>query len=380
MNRITIAIIGAGQMAKIYAERAKELNIRTLCFAWEDGAVAKDYVDVFYNISIFDKDKILMLCEKEGIKGILYTTELTISVASFVAEKLKLYGNSYEISMKITNKFWVREKTRQIGIIKYPEYFFIPDINCVEKFLQNNVINYPVIVKPVSAGGKKGITVVYSKEYFLDSIEYAFSSITNSDGIMIEEFIDQGIEYSVESYSFNKIHNIIQITQKDSGGAPHCVELGHHQPAQISETIWKKIEDGVVELMNCLGLVFGPCHTEIKIIGENIYLIEMNGRPGGDHITFPLTELSTGYKYVTAIILGCLGIYLDPKIYKGIQKYAGIYFVTAQTKHLKPVLDTCENESWFYKKDIQTEELIEIKGNQSKKNYFIYLSDHKIIF
>ena len=43
----------------------------------------------------------------------------------------------------------------------------------------------------------------------------------------------------------------------------------------------------------------GATHTEIKIVNGDIYLIEINARPGGDHIAHPLTMLSTGYDYLT---------------------------------------------------------------------------------
>ena len=50
-----VAIIGAGPMAKIIAEKARQLGVETYCFAWEQGAVAKDAVDHFVDISIFIK-------------------------------------------------------------------------------------------------------------------------------------------------------------------------------------------------------------------------------------------------------------------------------------------------------------------------------------
>ncbi|MCK9181385.1 MAG: ATP-grasp domain-containing protein [Fibrobacteraceae bacterium] len=372
---IKIAIIGAGAMAKIFATRAKELNIETLCFAWEQGAIAKDSVDHFFNISIFEKDKITEICKKEQISGVLATTELTISIASYISNKLNLNGNLLQVAENITNKNWVREKAKSISIIKHPEHQWIyPDTNFADIHLKQ----YPVIVKPASGGGKKGITVVNSAKELEQALTYAKTSVKNDDGILIERFLDQGTEYSVESLSFEKKHFIIQITQKDSSGSPHCVELGHHQPANINSTIWQKVVAGIEELLTTLGIENGPCHTEIKIIDSKIYLIELNARPGGDHIAYPLTELSTGYKYITGIILASCGIFYDPKIYLGKKMCAGVYFVSKQTSHLQKTFDHCEQEPWCYKKNKVSEELQEITHNDGNNiNYFIYCADKK---
>ena len=66
----TIAIIGASYLQRPLVERAKEMGLRTICFAWEEGAVCKDLCDVFYPISITEKEQILRICRDEHIDGI----------------------------------------------------------------------------------------------------------------------------------------------------------------------------------------------------------------------------------------------------------------------------------------------------------------------
>lgn len=55
--------------------------------------------------------------------------------------------------------------------------------------------------------------------------------------IIIEGFLEGGKEYSVESLSYHGRHQVIQITEKITSGPPHCVELGHMQPALLSESL-----------------------------------------------------------------------------------------------------------------------------------------------
>jgi hypothetical protein len=132
-------------------------------------------------------------------------------------------------------------------------------------------------------------------------------------------------------------------------------------------------------MLDCVGIENGPCHTEIKIIDGDIYLIEINARPGGDCITYPLTELSTGYKFLTGIILAACNVFYDPSVYKSTPKYAGIYFISKQTAHLKPLFDKCDGKPWLYQKNFVSEELQEITHNDATHlNSLIYYADKKI--
>ncbi|SHK68879.1 ATP-grasp domain-containing protein [Fibrobacter sp. UWH5] len=373
---LTIAIIGAGVMAKILATRAKELNVKTLCFAWAKGAIAKDSVDEFHDIDIFDTNRIIDICKEKNVDGVLATTELTVKIASIVANALGLNTSPLEVMGNITNKSWVRNKGKNFKFIKQPFYKEVTNLDEVIK-----VESFPVIVKPASYGGKRGITVVFSEDEFQGAINYAKETIgtRNKDGIIIEQFLDKGQEYSVESLSFRKKHFVIQVTQKDSSGAPHCVELGHHQPAALTAEMRKKVETAIKDMLECVGIENGPCHTEIKIIDGEIYLIEINARPGGDCITYPLTELSTGYKFLTGIILAACNVFYDPEFYHSEQKFAGIYFISKQTAHLKPLFDNCDGKPWLYQKNFVSEELQEITHNDATHlNSLIYYADKKI--
>lgn len=365
-----LAIIGTGYMAGILGERAKKLGIETHCFSIDENSVAAKVCDFFHNVDILDLEKLVDVCKNIKINGVVATTELTILPAAYVAEQLGLNGNRLEVAKNITNKYWVREKIRNIEGLAQPIFNKVSDISSIPK-----TIKFPVIVKPIAAGGKRGINVVYECENIKNAVQDAIK-ISKVNGALIEEFLDGGQEYSVESLSYNGNHYVIQVTEKDSSGAPHCVELGHHQPANLDVQLRSKVEKVICDALKATGIENGPCHTEIKIIDGNIYLIEINGRPGGDHIAFPLTELSTGYPYITGIIMASLGKLNETELQRFEKHYCGVYFVTTQTAELKHVFDTCEKENWFYKKNKVSNELMPITHNDGfNTNYFMYYSN-----
>ena len=361
----TLAIIGSGFMAKNIGEVSRKKGVKTLCFSNDENAVAKSFVDKFFLISIYEKDKIVEICKEQKVSGVIATTEITIAIAAYISDKLGLIGNSY------TNKAVVRNAIGRLSCINNPKF-----IECSGTESLPSNFNYPVIVKPTQLGGKRGITVVYRENDLKQALDYANEAISKrNQKIIIEEFLSGGKEFSVESLSYKGKHFIIQITEKLSSGPPHCVELGHMQPADISEEEVLAVKNAVSAVLSEIGFENGASHTEIKIIDEKIYLIEVNCRPGGDHIAYPLTDLSTGYSYLGGAIDIALDQF-DPKILdKSENNFAGVFFVTNQTRFLSEFFSICEKFPWIYKANKVTDYLSDITHNDGcNTNYFIYYS------
>jgi biotin carboxylase len=365
---LKIAIVGSGVIAKTIAERAKELGIESHGFSFDSNDVACSSFTIFHEIDVFNVDEIIKICQTIGICGVIATTELTIYPVAQIANALGLTGNPVGVAKDITNKAKVRRMVKDVKNLNQPKFW-----TCYGGEIPQ-ITTYPVIVKPIAAGGKRGVCVVKSQDELVQAVQVALS-FSRINGVMVEEYLVGGVEYSVESLSFNGNNYIIQITQKDTAGPPHCNELGHHQPADLSSTMSKMVESTIAEMLTTVGIVNGPCHTEIKIISGKIYLIEINARPGGDHITYPLTELSTGYPFVSGIIWIALGDFDSHKPEILERNYCGIYFVTEETYYLKTVFDECEKFPWCYKKNQVGEKPSKIVFNdEDNLNYFIYYS------
>lgn len=369
-----LAIIGGGVQAGYFGEACHRLGYEGHYFSMADGKVDEAKVDYFHEINIFDKDGIVAICKEVGIDGVVATTELTVPIAAYVADKLGTLGNPVEVANVITDKYRNRECIKNLTDLLSPKYV---EATSVQEIIDAH-IPYPIILKPVCFGGKRGISVVHSEDELPNAFEYAAKCFKAGLKTLIiaEQFLEGGMECSVESISFKGEHTIVQITQKDSSGAPHCVELGHHQPAPLSAEEWKKVVKGVSSGLTAIGVENGPCHTEIKIIDGKVYLIEFNARPGGDHIWWPLVELSTGFDIMGAVVQAAMGE-LKPINVKSLKKrYSGLYYIVEQTAKLKSIFDTCENEAWCWEKNFVTDDLYELKQNDMEHtNYMIYSSD-----
>ncbi|MBR4455203.1 MAG: ATP-grasp domain-containing protein [Solobacterium sp.] len=292
-----LAIIGASYLQMPLIEAAKDMGFQTHVFAWRAGAPGETAADVFYPISITEKEEILDVCRTIGICGICSIgSDLAMGAVSYVADALGLPANSVEAAERAMNKHAMRRAFEKGG-----------DPSARSRLVSNisdldlKSLTYPVIVKPLDRSGSRGITKLMSEEGLEEAIEYAKEQGFEKKAL-VEDYIE-GKEYSAECISYNGEHHLLAITEKFTTGAPHFIETGHLEPSDLSESMYRRVEAVVKHALDSLGLTTGASHSEFRIDDAgNIRIIEIGGRMGGDFIGSDLVKLTTGVDFVKAVI------------------------------------------------------------------------------
>ena len=342
-----LAIIGASIGQYPLCEKSKELGLETFCFAWQDGAICKNVVNHFYPISIYEMDRIVEICKTIGVDGVVSNaSDSTTEVVAYLCEKLHLNGTPYKTLVSLCDKYYVRSLAKSIKGLKSPRYY---------KFEGEDRHIYPCVVKPCKGNSKSGVSFARNESEFKDAISYASNECASD--IVVEEFVE-GKELSIESISFHGRHYVIQITDKDSSSAPHFVELGHHQPANVTTEMRCKIETVIPELLERIGYTNGASHIEVKYNGDELYLIEANLRGGGDDISNKLVFMSSGVDYLKCIIDVALNQFVEP-VRISEPFYAGIYYLTKQTSNLLPFFVNADGKEWLVEKNVFSTDLKE---------------------
>lgn len=352
-----IAVIGASSGQLPIVKKAKEKELEVHCFAWDEGAICKSYSDFFYPISIFETNQIIDICKDIGLSGVVSNaSEETALATAIVAERLGLNGTSSDTLRIIQNKKLVREITAGIEGLSSPH-----SISGSEVYRAK----FPCVVKPVKGSAKKGVTFCNSPKELEHAIEYAKQY---NDDLIAEEYIE-GEEYSVESISYHGKHHVIQITKKITSGYPHFIELEHHQPAQIPDELRERILKIIDRILSVLRYSDGASHIEIKINGDNIYLIEINPRGGGDRISDTLVGMSTDCDYLGGII----DVSLNAYVFKPVKNlsYAGILFLNKQNSRIEKYFE-CPIESWMVERHRSSSVLTTSLTNYDRNGYIIY--------
>lgn len=366
-----IAVLGANYQYLSFYKQAKALGYEIISFGRKaDDHICATLADKFYDISFTEKERILEICKQEGVQGVTsFLIESALPYVYYISRGLGVPCNSEECEALTKNKYTMREQLLKDKVS-------IPAYCAVHSADEPHNIPFPIIVKPSDSGGSRGITLVHNNSELTNAIHRALEW-SPSKTALLEQFIE-GREFSVESISFKGKHYIVQITDKETTGAPYFVELSHHQPADITEKQWSDVVNLTIQTLNSLKVEYGASHTEIKMDKDGIpYVIEMGARMGGGFIQSDLVKLSTGYDLVKGVLEVSTGIFNEPTF--GQPHKSGVYFLCEETKNrVLPYIQDSKEHDFIVDSDIYGD-TIPVKCNSDRSGYFIYQSDHKII-
>ncbi|WP_418745618.1 ATP-grasp domain-containing protein [Frisingicoccus sp.] len=364
-----IVIIGANSFQNPLILKAKEMGYETHVFAWQDGSIGERTADYFYPISIIEKEEILEKCKEiEPEAVVTIASDLANITVRYLAEKLGMPCNSAESIYISTNKYAMREALKKHGI-PTPGFVKVVEGDDYEKAISN--LSFPLIVKPTDRSGSRGITKISSIDELRTAVRAAVKDSFEKSAI-IEEYID-GEEYSCESISYEGIHHTLAVTRKYTTGAPHFIETGHAEPANINREVYNKIEKEIHRALDALKVRYGASHAEFKMDDKgNIRVIEIGSRMGGDCIGSHLVYLSTGYDFVKMVIDVAAG--KSPKFeQERTPAYAAIRFVFSQ-KDLDVFEELKEKkpESIYYVSEIEDIGEHEVVDSSTRFGYYIF--------
>lgn len=321
MDKPSILVFGLGFLQKSLIEQCKNLGIYTVGVDITSDAVCKYDVDAFEVAAGDDFDTTLNIAKKYNISGVVTAaTDKPLVMMARVAETLKLPFYSVQTAQWSTDKLQMKKRFQEFGIpcAKGVEVSSIEDLNKLEW-------NYPVIVKPRDNSGSRGVIYCKNENEATKALSEAFD-YTHKNTVLVEEVIE-GQEFSIESLHYNGKTHVIQFTQKITTEFPYNVELGHIQPADLSDDIKDEIRSTITRIAEAMGFDNCASHTELKINDNGITIIETSPRLGGDFITSMLTPLSTGVNLESLLIKMSLGQKIsDEEFQPTEEKSSGVSF------------------------------------------------------
>lgn len=250
-----------------------------------------------------------------------------------VAAALRLPMHSPEVMRRVMDKNAMRQRLRETGVEEIPAAI-AQDADGVREFAATH--GYPCIVKPTGGTASVGVSVVRHER----DVDAAFDrAATPPDylrlrlrSVLVERFFT-GVEYSVEAFSEDGEHVILAITRKFTDPTS-LVELGHVLPAPLPDREREQISRYVAEVLDALGITFGPTHTEIVVTDEGPRLIETHVRVGGDDI-YKMVEDGVGVDMVGFQVRQVMGERVLPAIRDILERptpvprYEAIWFAAA---------------------------------------------------
>lgn len=336
-NKKAVLIFGVGPLQKSIINRAKLMGLYTVGIDPCEDATCRNDVDAFEVVGGQDYEGTCAVVEKYGIDAIVTAaTDKPLVMMARIAEKYGFPFFSVATAQWSTDKFQMKQRFIEGGV-PCAKGRLVKSAAEVEDF------EYPVIVKPRDNSGSRGVKFCRNKEELEQSMAEALE-YSKLDSVLVEEFID-GPEYSIEGLHYDGKSEVIQFTEKKTTEFPYNVELGHIQPANISEENKQKIREIVAKIGKALKFENCPSHTELKINDRGIFVIETSPRLGGDYITSTLVPLSTGVNVEDELLRITLGEAVLP-CPQSVQ-YSGVrFFDFEEGNTIKHIPDTDFIKTW----------------------------------
>ena len=286
MNKKTILIFGVGELQRSIIRRAKLKGLFTIGIDPCSDAVCKEECDAFEIVGGQDFEGTLAVARKYNISAIVTAaTDKPLVMMARITAELNLPFFSVETARWSTDKFQMKRRFMEGGV------------PCAKGRLVSNAkdadgLEFPLIVKPRDNSGSRGVKLCRSHDELQECLDEAFE-VSKLDSVLVEEVIG-GQEYSIESLHYDGRTEVLQFTEKKTTEFPYNVELGHRQPANLTDDQKQAIRDIIGKIAACMKFENCPSHTELKINERGIFIIETSPRLGGDYITSTLVPLSTG--------------------------------------------------------------------------------------
>lgn len=211
--------------------------------------------------------------------------------------EIKFIGPSHEVISKCGNKSMAKKIAQESEVPIVRGSLGIVE-NAEEGIKIANDIGYPILIKAVSGGGGKGISIVREEAEFQKIFEKTVMEAEANFGdksVYIEKYIEnpRHIEVQILADSYG---NVIHLGERDCSVQRRNQKMIEEAPSPfIQDDLREEIGNAAIKIAKQVG--YENAGTVEFIIDKegNYYFIEMNTRVQVEH---PVTELVTGIDIV----------------------------------------------------------------------------------
>ena len=303
MDKKSVLVFGVGELQLSIINRANRKGLFTVGIDPCEDAYAKDACQAFEVVGGQDFEATLSVAKKYDVSAVVTAaTDKTLVMMARVAKELNLPFYSVETAQWSTDKYQMKQRFIEGGV------------PCAQGRLIHNAAEakdlfFPVICKPRDNSGSRGVKLCRDVNELQECIDEALDN-SKLDTVLVEEFIEDR-EFSIESLHYEGKSDVIQFTEKRTTEFPYNVELGHKQPANLTDDERQQIRNIISKIAACMNFENCPSHTELKVNDRGVFVIETSPRLGGDYITSMLTPLSTGINLEDQLLHIALGEKVD---------------------------------------------------------------------
>ncbi len=281
--------------------RARELGFFVVTLDNRPDNPGHRLADKSYDIDTTDMEAVLEAARREGIQGVIAPcTDVAVPTAAYVAERLGLKGPSLE-STRITCSKTLFRKFLRSQNQPAPEFL---EVNCASDPPEGLFDNREWILKPERSSGSKGVFIVRSKHDLLRRLPETLSFSPDGRGIL-ERYI-HGAQGTCEGFFSRGELAFACILDRLTAAPPYVTTRGHYLPSTLEPGLGDTLFTRIRHVWSVLGITDGPFDCDFVATPDEVYLLEMSPRMGGNCIS-DLLHKSLGFDLVEHGIRHAMG-------------------------------------------------------------------------
>lgn len=297
MNK-TLLILAASLYQVPFIQCARTLGFRVITLDNVPGNPGHALADKAYDVDTTDISGVLAVARKERVNGVLAAcTDVALFAAAAVAETMGLPGPSRAAVETVCDKIAFRN-WQKIQNLLSPETIE-PTARTSGLFSKGWWI-----VKPDRSSGSKGIFIVRSDVELQARLQESLCFSPNSR-VILERYLP-GFQISCEGILTGGKLAAAWITDRQVPDPPYVVTTGHHLPTRLTDSQQAAVLTAISESWRLLGVTDGPFDCDAVIDDQQVFILEMTPRVGGNSIS-RLLKTAVGFDIVNYAVRHAVG-------------------------------------------------------------------------
>jgi biotin carboxylase len=273
--------------------------------AWGGLQHADRYLEV---ITGPDADQVVAALRRYPVSVAIPGAETGVPFADELAERLGLPGNGTARSASRRDKEAMAEALVRHGV-RAPQTIAAADPESMVRWADERNL-WPVVVKPPGSAGSDGVTYcatpAQARAAFGRLYRRSHRHRSRNDVVLAQELLT-GQQFFVNTVSVNGDHYVAEIWEDTrrqvAGGVAYDVEKLVMPGGEPQEALARYVS----QVLDALGIAWGPAHSEVMLTSSGPVLIETGARMQGALLPDSV-RAATGRNHVT-LTVDC---YTDP--------------------------------------------------------------------
>lgn len=206
------------------------------------------------------------------------------------------------------DKVRAKKLAQKANVPTIPGIIDVVNVEDIKKWMKNEKVTFPIMIKAVAGGGGKGMVKVENKSQLAQALAQARSEALKSfgdDRVLVEKYIERGRHIEVQVVG-DEHGNVVHLFERECTIQRRNQKIIEEAPSpSIDDDLRKEICFTAIRLMREIGYASaGTVEFIFDSSTKNFYFLEVNTRLQVEH---GITELITGLDIVGIMIDVAMG-------------------------------------------------------------------------